>query len=150
MINQKKSERYFCDSSYKPQTDPVYMSEQMLIYFQDKLINWQKSLSQVGQESNESLIDVSVREADPVDNGINKEINYPQVACIEHKKMLLDQIEMALESIKNGTYGFCEHTGEPIGVARLESYPIARLCVEAQTQYEKESGLLPRPFFRYQ
>lgn len=150
MVSQKKLGICPLDLSYTPQSDPVYMSEQMLIYFQDKLINWKKSLSQVGHEGPESLIDVSVREADPVDNGINKEINYPQVACIEHKKKLLDQIEMALESIKNGTYGFCEYTGEPIGVARLESYPIARLCVEAQAQYEKESGLLPRPFFRYQ
>ena len=150
MAQLEKLETYTPDLLYTPQNDPVYMSEQMLFYFQDKLIRWQKSLLQLNHENPESLVDTSTREADPVDNGINKEINYPQVACIEHKKMLLDQIEMALESIKNGTYGFCEHTGDPIGIARLESYPIARLCIEAQAQCEKAASLLSRPFFRYQ
>ena len=105
---------------------------------------------QLNHENPESLVDTSTREADPVDNGINKEINYRQVACIGHKKMLLNQIEMTLESIKNGTYGFCEHTGDPIGIPRLESYLIARLCIEAQAQCEKTASMLSRPFFRYQ
>lgn len=126
---------------YDPRNDPIYMSEQMLSYFQDKLINWKKMLTSGGKENLETLVDTSVREADPIDNGINKEINYPQVACIEHKKMLLDQIEIALERIEKGTYGFCQHTGRHIGIARLDSYPIARLCVKAQEEYEKKSGV---------
>jgi DnaK suppressor protein len=133
-----ENKRASVNSPYTPMDDSTYMSEQMLNYFQDKLINWQKMLTQIAQDVPEQLIDTSVREADPVDNSINKEINYPQVACIEHKKMLLDQIEMALKSIKNGTYGFCEHTGKHIGVARLDSYPIARLCVKAQELCEKK------------
>lgn len=150
MARLNKFETHTPGLPYTPKDDPTYMSEQMLTYFQDKLISWQKSLSHLSHEAPENLIDTSMREADPVDNGVNKEINYPQVACMEHKKMLLDQIKMALESIKNGTYGFCEQTGEPIGVARLESYPIARLCVEAQAQCEKASSLLFRSSFRYQ
>jgi DnaK suppressor protein len=136
MIYENK--RASVNPPYTPRDDSTYMSEQMLNYFQDKLINWQKMLTQIAQDVPEQLVDTSVREADPVDNSINKEINYPQVACIEHKKMLLDQIEMALKSIKNGTYGFCEHTGKHIGVARLDSYPIARLCVKAQELCEKK------------
>ena len=133
-----ENKRTSANPPYTPMDDSTYMSEQMLNHFQDKLINWQKMLTQIAQDVPEQLVDTSVREADPVDNSINKEINYPQVACIEHKKMLLDQIEIALKSIKNGTYGFCEHTGKHIGVARLNSYPIARLCVKAQELYEKK------------
>ena len=144
MTNEKRIEHCDADFPYDPRNDPLYMSEQMLSYFQNKLINWKKMLTTSAKENPEILVDTSIREADPVDNGINKEINYPQVACIEHKKMLLDQIEIALETIKNGTYGFCEHTGKHIGVARLESYPIARLCVKAQEACEKASGLVHR------
>ncbi|WP_032114145.1 TraR/DksA family transcriptional regulator [Candidatus Paracaedibacter symbiosus] len=147
MKSPEKVKTAFIDTSYSPMADPVYMSEQMLGYFQDKLINWKKTLIHLTKDTPETLVDMSIRESDPVDNGINKEINYPQVACIEHQKMLLDQIDMAIERINNGTYGFCEQTGEPIGVARLESYPIARLCVEAQEQYEKSS--LSKQFSRH-
>lgn len=139
---KRERERHSMTLPYTPRNDPMYMSEQMLSYFQDKLINWKKMLTQVDQDTPEKLVDISIREADPVDNGINKEINYPQVACIEHKKMLLDQIEIALENIKNGTYGYCEQTGKHIGVARLDSYPIARLCVKAQELCEKKANLL--------
>lgn len=138
MTYENKREHTSTIFSYTPMKDSIYMSEQMLNYFQDKLINWQKMLTQIAQDAPEQLVDTSVREADPVDNSINKEINYPQVACIEHKKMLLDQIDIALKNIKNGTYGFCEHTGKHIGVARLDSYPIARLCVKAQELCEKK------------
>lgn len=138
MTYENKHEHTSTIFSYTPMKDSIYMSEQMLNYFQDKLINWQKMLTQIAQDAPEQLVDTSVREADPVDNSINKEINYPQVACIEHKKMLLDQIDIALKNIKNGTYGFCEHTGKHIGVARLDSYPIARLCVKAQELCEKK------------
>jgi DnaK suppressor protein len=144
MIYENK--RASVNPPYTPMDDSTYMSEQMLNYFQDKLINWQKMLTQIAQDVPEQLVDTSVREADPVDNSINKEINYPQVACIEHKKMLLDQIEMALKSIKNGTYGFCEHTGKHIGVARLDSYPIARLCVKAQELCEKKRAFKPSQY----
>jgi DnaK suppressor protein len=141
--NQHVSDRvpgsgpYFNDIDYAPERDDVYMSEKMRAYFQNKLEAWKKSLLQSEQSSVESLADVSIREIDPLDGAVNQEINFPQVVCIKHKKMLLQQIEAALARVQNGTYGFCEHTGDPIGVARLQSYPIARLCVRAQEQLEK-------------
>ncbi|WP_010304003.1 TraR/DksA family transcriptional regulator [Candidatus Odyssella thessalonicensis] len=126
---------------YRPELDDSYMSNEMMAYFYSKLVGWKNSLIKSEQSSVDSLADVTTRENDPLDNCSNKEINYPQVACIEHKKMLLRQIDAALASITNGTYGYCEHTGNPIGVARLESYPIARLCVWAQEQLEKVANI---------
>ena len=117
--------------------DEDYMSTNMLNYFRNKLLLWKESLLQSDQYLVDSLAEVSVRENCHLDNSTNKHINFPQVACIKHKRMLLQQIDAALLSINNGTYGYCEHTGNPIGVARLESYPTARLCVWAKEILEK-------------
>lgn len=122
--------------NYTPESDLVYMSDKMMEYFYNKLVNWKKSLLRSEQSSLNNLADVAARENDPLDNSTNQEINYPQVACIKHKKMLIQQIDAALSNISNGSYGFCEHTGNPIGVGRLQSYPIARLSVWAQKQLE--------------
>jgi DnaK suppressor protein len=149
-MQNNQLENYPTGTDYRPEADHTYMSDQMVAYFQNKLIGWKKSLMQSEQYSVDSLADVSTRENDPLDSGTNKEINYPQVACIRHKKMLISQIDAALSNIKNGTYGFCEHTGNPIGVARLESYPIARLCVWAQGQLEKVVNMNSRNFPRAQ
>lgn len=121
-------------------TDEGYMSAGMLDYFKNKLLLWKENLVQSDQYMVDSLAEVSVRENCPLDDSTNKHINFPQVACIKHKRMLLQQIDAALLSIRNGTYGYCEYTGNPIGIARLESYPTARLCVWAQELLEKSAN----------
>jgi DnaK suppressor protein len=124
-------------NSYTPQANEDFMSPQQLEYFKGKLINWRDQILQDCSETMTDMLDNRV-EADVID-AASKEADYKLTLRARNREFkLLKKIEEAIQRIDNGTYGYCEETGEPIGVKRLEARPIATLSIEAQERHERE------------
>ena len=124
-------------NNYSPMADSHYMSPHMLLYFKDKLENKRREIIARVKSISHDLMDNSIRDPDPADQGAKEELLFNNFMFQERENRLLKEVEKALGRIKNGTYGFCESTGDPIGFKRLEAYPTARFCMEAQQQKEK-------------
>lgn len=114
------------------------MSETMLSYFRQKLIAWKKELQQHSHRP--SPLTTPTYEPDSVARGMIEQLCYPEFSVQEYEGECRQEIDKALERIDEGTYGYCEHTGEPIGIKRLEAYPTARLSRSAQEVVEKYKG----------
>jgi DnaK suppressor protein len=130
--------------SYDPVDDPAYMSKEMLNYFKDNLMRMDQELLRKEGSISLSLIDAPNREPDNVDQGANEELRSENFAFLEHKDQLRHEVESALQRIDEGTYGYCEETGEPIGVKRLLIVPYARYCLQVQNHKEEERKRLTR------
>ena len=124
-------------NSYTPQANEDFMNPQQLEYFKGKLISWRDQILQDCSETMADMLDNRV-EADVID-AASKEADYKLTLRARNREFkLLKKIEEAIQRVDNGTYGYCEETGEPIGVKRLEARPIATLSIEAQERHERE------------
>jgi DnaK suppressor protein len=123
--------------NYDPLQDPIYMSPEMIEYFKEKLLAMREDLRQKEHNTSLSLMAASVREPDLIDQGVTEELRYHQFALQEHEHQLLIQIDQALNRLCNGDYGYCEETGEPIGIKRLQATPLTRYCLEIQQDKEQ-------------
>jgi DnaK suppressor protein len=130
--------------SYDPLNDSEYMSKQMLNYFKDKLERMDKEILKKEASISLSLVDDPNREPDHVDQGTNEEIHIADFSLQEHEDQLRQEVELALKRIKEGTYGYCEETGEAIGVKRLLAVPYARYCLKVQEHKEQERKRLAK------
>lgn len=127
--------------NYHPQQDEEYMSPRMLEYFKQKLLNWHDELLRKTKLEDKAIHQGLGREPDHVDSAVNEvALENELLPGINHDLDLLAQVEDALTRIEEGDYGYCEKTGEPIGVARLEAWPIATLTIEAQEEKEANSA----------
>jgi DnaK suppressor protein len=124
-------------SGYDPLYDSTYMSDHMRQYFRNKLCAMLHDLLRKEQIISLSLMDISNRESDHVDQGASEEFRYNQFAFKEHENHVLREVKEALERIEDGSYGFCEETGDPIGVRRLEAVPQTRYCLKVQEDKEQ-------------
>ncbi len=119
------------------QPSDAYMNEQQQAFFRELLLTQRREL----QERISGEFDV-LREhepsSDPVDIGSAEEQRQWQLRMLEREKKLLDKIDQALERLARGEYGWCEETGEPIGLRRLLLRPTATLCIEAKERQEKK------------
>ena len=115
------------------------MCEKHKAYFKKKLNEWKAEIIRTSNEAlyNGSLDDNSVS-ADIVDQASSYTDKTVEMKAINRQIKLISKIEQALTRIKDGTYGFCAETGEPIGIKRLIARPIAELCILAQEKHEKE------------
>ncbi len=115
------------------------MCEKHKTYFKKKLTEWKSEIIKTNNEAlyNGSLDDNSVS-ADIVDQASSYTDKNVEMKAINRQIKLIAKIDSALKKIKDGTYGFCEETGEPIGVKRLMARPIATLCITAQEKHEKD------------
>ena len=124
---------------YIPKETEKYMCEKHKAYFKKKLNEWK---SEIIKTSNEALynnsIDDNSTSADIVDQASSYTEKNVEMRAINRQIKLISKIDQALKKIKDGTYGFCEETGEPIGIKRLMARPIATLCIAAQEKHEKE------------
>jgi DnaK suppressor protein len=118
-------------------TDDHYLTGEQLEYFKAKLLNWKNDLLKESSEVKEFLAKEVDVEADMVDTACNIINQSIELRTKDRKRKLIHKIEEAISRIDNGTYGYCEETGKPIGVKRLEARPIATLCIEAQEMHEK-------------
>ena len=121
---------------YKPKKDDPYMDEIQLEYFRQKLLNWKDELLSESRETLGHLQEESGNLPDFNDRAAAEIEKSFELRTRDRYRKLLDKIEEALLRIEDGTYGYCEETGEPIGIARLEARPVATLCIEAQERHE--------------
>lgn len=122
---------------YHPSVDEEYMNPRHLEYFRHKLLSWRDELLQESRETLEYLRDENWQEADLVDRASVEADANLELRTRNRYRKLIPKIEAALRRIEDGSYGYCEETGEEIGLRRLEVRPIATLCVEAQERHER-------------
>ena len=125
--------------NYVPNVKEKYMCEKHKAYFKKKLTNWKTEIIRSNNEAlyNSSLDDNS-SSADIVDQASSYTEKNVEMRAINRQIKLISKIDQAIKKIKDNTYGYCEETGEPIGIKRLIARPIAALCIDAQEKHEKE------------
>ncbi len=122
---------------YRPSLKEEFMNPRMREYFRTKLLRWRTELM---EESNETLFNLQeggIVEADIADRASVETDRSFELRTRERSRKLINKIDEALERMEAGSYGYCEETGEPIGVRRLEARPIATLSIEAQERHER-------------
>lgn len=125
--------------NYIPKENEKYMCEKHKAYFRIKLTEWRKELIQINNEAlyNGSMDDNSIS-SDIVDQASSYIDKNVEMKAINRQIKLISKIDKALMRIKDGTYGYCTETAEPIGLKRLMARPIADLCIAAQERHEKD------------
>lgn len=123
--------------AYKPSEKEPYMSKPQLKYFREKLKTWRDELIAESQETINNLKEENWREPDLADRATLETDAGVELRTRNRYLKLIGKIDAALERIDKGEYGYCEETGEPIGLKRLEARPIATLSIEAQERHEK-------------
>ena len=122
---------------YTPSEDEKYMSAKQLEYFRQKLITWRDELLAESQETINNLKEENWREPDLSDRASLETEAGVELRTRNRYLKLIGKIDAALRRIEDGSYGYCEETGEPIGIKRLEARPIATMTIEAQERHEK-------------
>ena len=122
---------------YKPSADEEYMNEMQVEYFRQKLLDWKKSLLAQSQATLEELRQGGLNQPDELDRASMETDKALDLRTKDRARKLISKINDALKRIEDGTYGYCEETGEPIGVERLEARPVATLSIEAQERHER-------------
>ena len=117
-----------------------YMNAEQLAFFRDRLLDTQRELLEKANVTSEHLREHEL-EADPTDQATIEEEYALELRARDRERKLLKKIDEALRRIEEGSYGYCEETGEPIGIARLIARPTATLSVEAQTRREQKQRL---------
>ena len=125
--------------TYVPKASEKYMCAKHLVFFKKKLLDWKIDLKRTSTDAlfNSSLDDNSTA-ADIVDQASSYTEKNVEMRAINRQIKLISKIDSALKRIQEGTYGFCEETGEPIGLKRLMARPVATLSIAAQEKHEKE------------
>lgn len=113
-----------------------YMNDEQLEFFRNLLIELKKETIQHIEDARERLAEAN-RETDELDRALNEEENRLRLRIADRESKLLPKIEEALKRIETGDYGYCEETGEPIGIERLLLRPTATLCAEAKARQER-------------
>ena len=125
------------DADYTPTEDEAYMSEQQLNYFRVLLLEWKKSILSASEFTLQSLQDGPIREPDLNDRASSETDWGIELRTRDRQRKLISKIDAALKRIEDGSYGYCEETGEPISLRRLDARPIATLSIEAQERHER-------------
>ncbi len=121
---------------YKPSEDEEYMNPLQLEYFRQKLESWREELLEESRETLNHLKEENWKEPDPNDRATVEIETTIELRTRDRYRKLIDKIESTIKRINQGQYGYCEETGKPIGIKRLEARPVATLCIEAQEQHE--------------
>ena len=122
---------------YVPSPDEEYMNDLQVEYFRQKLLAWKKSLLSQSQDTLEDLRQGGLNQPDDIDRASMETDKALDLRTKDRARKLISKINDALKRIEDGTYGYCEETGEPIGLERLEARPVATLSIEAQERHER-------------
>ncbi|MBA4010870.1 DnaK suppressor protein [Phenylobacterium haematophilum] len=122
---------------YRPSEDEEFMNERQLEYFKQKLLNWKEDILRESRETLAHLQAETENHPDLADRATSETDRALELRTRDRQRKLISKIDEALRRIEDGSYGYCEDTGEPIGVARLEARPIATLSLEAQERHER-------------
>lgn len=127
--------------NYKPSDSEKFMNARQKAYFRRKLENWKAEIQAEIRSMIEFLQDENVSHPDLVDSAAANADRQLELRTRDRQRKLIAKIDKAIERIENGTYGFCEETGDPIALARLEARPIATLSLEAQEMHEQQERI---------
>ena len=124
-------------SDYRPSEDEPFMNERQLEYFKQKLFDWKEDILRESRETLSHLQTDTENHPDIADRASSETDRSLELRTRDRQRKLISKIDDALRRIEDGSYGYCEETGEPIGLARLEARPIATLSLEAQERHER-------------
>jgi DnaK suppressor protein len=125
------------DDGYRPSENEEFMSERQLGYFRNKLMRWKEEILRESRETVSHLQKETENHPDIADRASSETDRSLELRTRDRQRKLIAKIDDALRRIEDGSYGYCEETGEPIGLARLEARPIATLSLEAQERHER-------------
>ena len=134
---KKKGKRVVLPTGYRPTDTEPFMSPRMREYFRQKLLTWRVELLRESEETLQSLQEGGIVEADIADRASIETDRSLELRTRDRARKLIAKIDEALERVEKGTYGYCEETGEPITISRLEARAIATLSIEAQERHER-------------
>ncbi len=124
-------------SLYRPSEDEPFMNDRQLKYFRTKLLAWKDEILRESRETLSHLQTETENHPDLTDRASSETDRALELRTRDRQRKLISKIDEALRRIDDGSYGWCEETGEPIGLARLEARPIATLSLEAQERHER-------------
>ncbi|MDB5458786.1 MAG: dnaK suppressor protein [Caulobacteraceae bacterium] len=124
-------------SEYRPSDDEPFMNERQLEYFKQKLLNWKEDILRESRETLAHLQTDTENHPDIADRASSETDRALELRTRDRQRKLISKIDEAIRRIEDNSYGYCEETGEPIGLARLEARPIATLSLEAQERHER-------------
>jgi DnaK suppressor protein len=122
---------------YRPTEDEPFMNPRQREYFRAKLERWKEEILRDSRETLDNLQEESQNHPDMADRASSESDRALELRTRDRQRKLIAKIDAALKRIEDGTYGYCEETGEPIGIARLDARPIATLSLEAQEMHER-------------
>ncbi len=122
---------------YRPTDDEAFMNDTMKEYFRLKLLSWRSELLRDSDETLAHLQEGGLQEPDIADRASAETDRALELRTRDRERKLISKIDAALQRIGDGSYGYCEETGEPITIRRLEARPIATLSIEAQERHER-------------
>jgi DnaK suppressor protein len=122
---------------YRPSESEPFMNERQKEYFRAKLLRWRDDILREARETRQHLQDENQNHPDLADRASSETDRAIELRARDRQRKLIAKIDAALLRIDGGTYGYCEETGEPIGLKRLDARPIATLSVEAQERHER-------------
>src|SRR6187402_3996560 len=125
------------DRDYAPSDADEYMSPQQMNYFRVLLLEWKKSILSAAENTLQSLQDGPIREPDVADRASSETDWGIELRTRDRQRKLIAKIDCAIRRLYEGEYGYCEVTGDPISLGRLEARPIATMTLEAQEQHER-------------
>jgi DnaK suppressor protein len=125
------------DNGYKPSDDEPFMNERQREYFRRKLLQWKDDILRESRETLNALQTENENHPDIADRASSETDRAIELRARDRQRKLIAKIDAAMSRIDDGTYGYCEETGEPIALKRLDARPIATLSVEAQERHER-------------
>jgi DnaK suppressor protein len=129
------------DAKYIPSEDEPFMNERQKSYFRAKLVLWKSDILREARETLEILQQENANHPDLADRASSETDRAIELRARDRQRKLIAKIDAALQRIEDGTYGFCEETGEPISLKRLDARPIATLSIEAQERHERREKI---------
>jgi DnaK suppressor protein len=125
------------DREYRPSEDEPFMNDEQKAYFRQKLLRWKDDILRESRETIQHLQTENENHPDIADRASSETDRSIELRARDRQRKLIAKIDAALARIEDGTYGYCEETGEPISIRRLEARPIATLSIEAQERHER-------------
>jgi DnaK suppressor protein len=125
------------EENYRPSDKEPFMNERQREYFRKKLLDWREEILKEAKETLQHLQDENQNHPDLADRASSETDRAIELRARDRQRKLIAKIDEALARIDDGTYGYCEETGEPIALKRLEARPIATLTIEAQERHER-------------
>lgn len=129
------------DIDYRPSEAEEFMNARQLAYFRKKLLDWKEAILKESQDTLNTLQNEPLREPDLTDRASSETDWSIELRTRDRQRKLISKIDSALRRIEEGEYGYCEVTGEPISLGRLEARPIATMTVEAQEAHERQEKI---------